>query len=150
MIQQIYPSTPHPYRYELNKDMHFAAAHYVPSEQAGQCAELHGHTYFANITIAGNELDDSGFLVNFSQIKKLVHDRYDHSLLNGHLEFADETKPDSYPTTENVARTICELIQEHLNAMPNKPTCVQVFLRETPTSYVVYRPAAGGAIANVR
>jgi 6-pyruvoyltetrahydropterin/6-carboxytetrahydropterin synthase len=150
MIQQIYPSTPHPYRYELNKDMHFAAAPYVPSEQAGQCAELHGHTYFANITIAGNELDDSGFLVNFSQIKKLVHDRYDHSLLNGHLEFADETKPDSYPTTENVARTICELIQEHLNAMPNKPTCVQVFLRETPTSYVVFRPGAGGAIANVR
>lgn len=145
MIQQIYPSTPHPFRYELNKDMQFAAAHYIPSEQAGDCAKLHGHTYFVNVTIAGNELDESGFLVNFSLIKKLIHDRFDHSLLNGHAEFADEHNPERYPTTENVARTLCEMIQEHLDDMANKPQCVQVFLRETPTSYVVYRPAAGGA-----
>jgi 6-pyruvoyltetrahydropterin/6-carboxytetrahydropterin synthase len=145
MIQQIYPSTPHPFRYELNKDIHFAAAHYVPSELAGDCAKLHGHTYFANLTIVGNELDESGFLVNFSLIKKLIHDRFDHSLLNGHAEFADGDQPERYPTTENVARTLCETIQEHLNGMANKPLCVQVYLRETPTSYVVYRPAAGGA-----
>ena len=31
MIQQIYPVPDHPYEYELNKDMHFAAAHYIPS-----------------------------------------------------------------------------------------------------------------------
>ncbi len=145
MIQQIYPSTPHPFLYELNKDMHFAAAHYIPDERAGNCAELHGHTYFANLTIVGNELDESGFLVNFSLIKKLIHDRFDHSLLNGHAEFAEEDRPDRFPTTENVARTLCELIQEHLNGMANKPLCAQVFLRETPSSYVVYRPAPGGA-----
>lgn len=144
MIQQIYPSVQHSFRYELNKDMHFAAAHYIPSESAGACSSVHGHTYFANVTIAGNELDESGFLVNFSQIKKLIHNRFDHSLLNDHAALFSDEDPSRYPTTENVARIIGELIQEFLDASVNKPKCVQIFLRETPTSYVVYRPYAGG------
>ncbi|MFC0334934.1 6-pyruvoyl tetrahydropterin synthase family protein [Paenibacillus sepulcri] len=145
MIQQIYPSTPHPYQYELNKDMQFAAAHYVPGPGAGHCGNMHGHTYFANVTIAGNELDENGFLVNFSDIKKLIHDRFDHSLLNEHTALFSDKDPDRYPTTEIVARTMFELIQEFLDRMPAKPRCVQIFLRETPTSYVVFRPAAGGS-----
>ncbi|MFC5532070.1 6-carboxytetrahydropterin synthase [Cohnella yongneupensis] len=145
MIQQIYPFVQHPYRYELNKDMQFAAAHYVPSEHAGDCARMHGHTYFANLTIAGDRLDESGFLVNFSTIKKLVHDKFDHSVLNGHSEYFGDDSPERYPTTENVARVLCDIVQSYLDGMDNKPRCVQVFLRETPTSYVIYRPGAGGA-----
>lgn len=146
MIQQIYPSVAHPFRYELNKDMQFSAAHYVPSDNAGKCSSMHGHTYFVNVTIAGNELDESGFLVNFSLIKKLVHDRFDHSLLNGHTELFSDDDPDRFPTTEIVARTLCEIIQDFLDSMTNRPRCVQIFLRETPTSYVVYRPLAGGSL----
>lgn len=140
MLQQIYPTVAHPYRYELNKDMQFAAAHYVPSEEAGKCRRMHGHTYFANVTIAGDSLDSSGFLVNFAEVKKLIHDRFDHTLLNDDAEsFSDET-PDRFPTTEVVARTIAEIVQAHLDRTENKPVVVQVFLRETPTSYVIYRP----------
>lgn len=144
MIQQIYPSTPHPFRYELNKDLQFAAAHYVPSPSAGPCSRVHGHTYFVNVTIAGNELDESGFLVNFSTLKQLIHDRFDHSLLNEHSEVFSDEDPHRYPTTENVARIMSEIIQEYLDKTPNRPQCIQIFVRETPTSYVVYRPFAGG------
>lgn len=139
MLQQIYPQVNHNYQYELNKDMHFAAAHYIPSEKAGVCQNVHGHTYFVNVTIAGDELDDTGFLVNFAKLKKLVHGKFDHTLLNEH-QFFDEKNPDQFPTTEVVARTIYEIIQEELDHLPNKPKCVQVFVRETPTSYVVFRP----------
>ncbi|HZG87135.1 6-pyruvoyl tetrahydropterin synthase family protein [Paenibacillus sp.] len=146
MIQQIYPSVPHPYRYELNKDLQFAAAHYVPSPAAGPCSRVHGHTYFVNVTIAGNDLDDNGFLANFSDIKRWIHDRFDHSLLNDHAEHFQDDDSNRYPTTEVVARTICELVQSHLDRTVNRPRCLQVFLRETPTSYVVYRPMAGGGL----
>ncbi|WP_372663414.1 6-carboxytetrahydropterin synthase [Cohnella sp.] len=146
MIQQIYPSTAHPFRYELNKDMHFAAAHYIPSESAGECSKLHGHTYFANVTIAGNELDESGFLVNFALIKKLIHNRFDHSSLNEHTDLFSDEDPSLFPTTENVARILYEITQELLDGTTNKPQCVQIFLRETPTSYVVFRPHAGRAL----
>ncbi|SFE27242.1 6-pyruvoyltetrahydropterin/6-carboxytetrahydropterin synthase [Paenibacillus catalpae] len=140
MIQQIYPSVQHPFQYELNKDMQFAAAHSIPSEEAGHCARVHGHTYFANVTIAGDELDSSGFLVNFAAIKKLIHNRFDHTYLNDHQDVFDNNDPNRFPTTEVVARTIYEIVQAYLDETSNKATCVQVFLRETPTSYCIYRP----------
>ncbi|WP_214482188.1 6-carboxytetrahydropterin synthase QueD [Bacillus sp. SM2101] len=143
MIQQIYPQVQHPYQFELNKDMQFAAAHFVPHDEAGKCRELHGHTYFVNITIAGDDLNHTGFLVNFQQVKKLIHGKFDHTVMNDHNEIFNDQNPNDFPTTEVVAKKIWEIIQEHLNTLSNSPKCLQVFVRETPTSYVVYRPKAG-------
>ncbi|MDQ0216808.1 6-pyruvoyltetrahydropterin/6-carboxytetrahydropterin synthase [Oikeobacillus pervagus] len=146
MMQQIYPAPYHHFRFELNKDFHFAAAHYIPCEDAGKCRQVHGHTYFANITIVGNELNDSGFLVNFQDLKKLIHQRFDHTLLNEDSLFDDQDS-EKFPTTEIVAKTVAEIIQQHLDQLPNKPKCIQVFLRETPTSYCVYRPISGANLS---
>lgn len=142
MLQQFYPTPSHDFLYELNKDMNFAAAHYVPSTAAGACAKMHGHTYFVNVTVAGDELDESGFLVNFQAIKKLIHKRYDHTVMNDHPEFSAMFNEENYmmPTTEVVARQIWESVESHLQTLPNKPTCLQVIVRETPTSYVVFKP----------
>ncbi len=38
--------------------------------------------YFVNLTIVGDKLDDTGFLVNFSHLKKMIHGKFDHQLLN--------------------------------------------------------------------
>ncbi|HCG74961.1 MULTISPECIES: 6-carboxytetrahydropterin synthase QueD [Staphylococcus] len=135
MMQQIYPSVTHPYQFELNKDFNFSAAHYIPSEDAGKCMRTHGHTYFVNITIAGDTLDHNGFLVNFSDLKKLIHDQFDHYLLNDLTPFKGKS-----PSTEIVAQTIYNMVQDYLSDRDNQPQCVQVYLRETPTSYVVYQP----------
>ena len=135
MMQQFYPSVPHAFRFELNKDMHFSAAHFIPSEDAGKCQEMHGHTYFINITIGGDELDATGFLIDFKQIKNLIHKKYDHSVLNNHPEFKNQ-----FPTTELLAQQIWQSIQQLLQTTDNKPNCLQVIVRETPTSYVVFRP----------
>ena len=135
MMQQFYPTVPHDCRFELNKDMHFSAAHFIPSEDAGKCQEMHGHTYFINITIGGDELDATGFLIDFKQIKNLIHKKYDHSVLNNHPEFKNQ-----FPTTELLAQQIWQSIQQLLQTTDNKPNCLQVIVRETPTSYVVFRP----------
>lgn len=130
-----YPSTPHTCKYELHKDMDFSAAHFIPKDEAGKCKRMHGHTYFVNLTIVGNELDDCGFLIDFKSLKDLIHGRYDHTLLNDHPEYADQ-----FPTTEIVAETIYKITAECLAERANQPKCIQVIVRETPTSYVVYRP----------
>ena len=142
MIQQIYPAPTHDFSYELNKDFHFAAAHSIPHETAGKCQYVHGHTYYANVTIAGEDLNELGFLVNFQTIKKLLHDRFDHGVMNDDEFFSERSN--EFPSTEVVARLMYEIIQEYLDTTENKPTCLQIFLRETPTSYVVYRPKRGG------
>lgn len=74
MLSQIYPQTDHPFSFELNKDMHVSAAHFIPREDAGACSRVHGHTYTMNITIAGDHLDETGFLVNFSTLKNSFMD----------------------------------------------------------------------------
>ena len=138
MLQQFYPTPPHDYRYELNKDMHFAAAHFIPDPSAGVCQRMHGHTYFANITIVGDELDHVGFLIDFKQLKDLVHGVYDHSVMNDHADFQGE----QFPTTERVAAQIWQNIQRALAELPHRPKCFQVLVRETSTSYVRYVPTA--------
>lgn len=143
MLQQFYPSVAHDYRYELNKDMNFSAAHFVPHEDAGKCRNIHGHTYFVNITVAGDQLNDSGFLVDFQLLKKMVHNRYDHRLLNEQQPDFNDYDSNYFPTTEVVARTIWENIQRYLNELANQPKCLQVLVRETPTSYVIFRPKQG-------
>lgn len=160
MLQQIYPQVPHDFSFELNKDMNFAAAHYVPHEGAGACQFMHGHTYFVNITVGGDQLDDQGFLTNFGTLKKLIHGRYDHKVMNHDDEFTTsfDASSDYFPTTENVARNVSEIVQNHLDEEGNMAVCVQVFVRETPTSYIVYRQPyefetrqliAGGEIYNM-
>ncbi len=137
MMQQFYPQTQHSFRFELNKDMHLSAAHFIPHEDAGKCQTMHGHTYFINVTIAGDELDNLGFLIDFKEIKNLVHKKYDHTVLNDHSEFKDK-----FPTTELFAEQVWITIANHLKTLSSHPKCVQVLVRETPTSYVVYRPKA--------
>lgn len=135
MMQQFYPQVQHSYRFELNKDMNFSAAHFIPDEEAGKCQVMHGHTYHINVTIVGNELDSLGFLIDFKQLKNLIHTKYDHSVLNDHPEFKEH-----FPTTERLAEQIGTSIQQVLQQKDNQPVCLQVIVRETPTSYVIYRP----------
>lgn len=135
MMHQFYPSVAHEFQFELNKDLHFSAAHFIPAEAAGKCQKMHGHTYYLNITIVGNKLDNSGFLIDFKQLKELIHKKYDHSVLNDHLEFAQK-----FPTTERLAQQVWESIDQLLKTTGNRPQCLQVIVRETPTSYVVFRP----------
>ncbi|SDW66992.1 preQ(0) biosynthesis protein QueD [Marinococcus luteus] len=143
MIYSYYPQWPHNYRYELNKDMHLSAAHYIPSEDAGKCRRVHGHTYTINVTVVGDELNRNGFLIDFTVLKKWIHKRYDHTLLNDHPEFASEETEAAYPTTEVVAQVIWKTVQQKLDETSNKPKCLQVLVRETPTSYAVFRPKEG-------
>ncbi|WP_054712661.1 6-carboxytetrahydropterin synthase QueD [Bacillus sp. JCM 19041] len=135
MLQQIYPTPDHDFQYELNKDMQVAAAHYIDNPRAGKCQQVHGHTYFINLTIGGDQLDDLGFLVDFKALKQTVHDRFDHTLINEDKLFF--TSP---PSTEKMAETIYDLVEKKLQELENRPTCLQVFVRETPTSYVTFRP----------
>lgn len=130
----IYPVRAHDFKYELNKDMNFSAAHFLPDPNTGKCHRVHGHTYHVNLTIVGDELDDSGLLIDFALLKKVVHDKFDHTLLNDHPEFKDNA-----PSSEKMAEIIHGLITEYMNSLQRPVHCIQVFLRETPTSYVVYR-----------
>ena len=137
MIQQVYPTVNHPYTFELNKDFNFSAAHFIPSEDAGKCMRTHGHTYFVNLTIVGDTLDHNGFLINFSELKRLVHDQFDHYLLNDLPQFKDKS-----PSTEIVAQTILKSYKLILTSMTinlNVYKCIYVKHHQVMLSIVQRR-----------
>lgn len=65
--------------YEIEVEHSFDAAHRVVGHEGGKgkCARLHGHTYGVVVTVAGERLDDTGFLVDFAVVKGLI-DEWDH------------------------------------------------------------------------
>lgn len=89
--------------FELTVHGHFDAAHYL-KEYQGKCANIHGHTWRVEIKIRGNDLDQTGMLVDFSLIKKnlkAITEQLDHVLINDLTCFRETN-----PTAENISRYI--------------------------------------------
>ncbi len=97
--------------YQLHIETEFSAAHNLRGYQ-GKCEKLHGHNYIVEVEVSGNKLDETGMLVDFKVIKNLcieITERLDHGYLND-IEPFDRINP----TTENIARHLCETIQDEL------------------------------------
>ncbi len=100
---------------------------------AGPCEKLHGHNYRIVISYHGEELDDFGMLVDFTDIKicfNKVLERLDHAFLNELPEFEGIS-----PSAENIAR--------HIYTELKKSPFERAFLRdvqvwETPTQAATY------------
>lgn len=104
------------------------AAHRVVGHEGGQgkCARLHGHTYTFTVELEGEELDETGFVVDFGVVKGLL-DRWDHrtllwerdplivSLMGDNFEQQDAgvVRLPFNPTAENLARHVAEAFVQH-------------------------------------
>ena len=109
----------------LTRKVEFSSAHYYWNNQwseeenahaFGKCANRngHGHNYTLEVTVAGEVDPVSGFVVDLKKLKDLMNrhvvDVYDHRHLNHEVpEFADRI-----PTTENMAISIWERLQQPL------------------------------------
>jgi 6-pyruvoyltetrahydropterin/6-carboxytetrahydropterin synthase len=62
----------------------FDAGHRLPNYR-GKCASPHGHTFTAEVLVAGRDLDALGLVVNFGDVKaplkRWIDDQWDHGFL---------------------------------------------------------------------
>ena len=84
----------------------FDAAHFL-KDYKGKCAKIHGHTWNIEIEISGEQLDKTGMLIDFGDIKKIIK-----NILPDH-EFLNEVLPIN-PTAENLSRYFYEKLNEIL------------------------------------
>ncbi len=98
--------------YELKVVSDFAAAHNLRNFR-GKCENLHGHNWKVEVVVRGTELDSSGVVLDFAEIKKVIREllgELDHRYLND-IEFFKEHNPSS----ENIARYLFDKLAERLD-----------------------------------
>ncbi len=70
--------------FKITKEFKWEAAHRLSDGYVGKCASIHGHSYRAQVTLAGLNLDEAGMLMDFSDlkfVKKWINDYWDHALI---------------------------------------------------------------------
>ena len=98
--------------YELKIITEFSAAHNL-RDFRGKCEALHGHNWKVEVVLSGKNLDDSGVVLDFAEVKAATSEimsEIDHRYLN-ELPFFVENNPSS----ENIARYIFHRLQEKMD-----------------------------------
>ncbi|MCU0596908.1 MAG: 6-carboxytetrahydropterin synthase QueD [Desulfobacterota bacterium] len=98
--------------YELKVVSDFAAAHNLRNFR-GKCEQLHGHNWKIEVVLRGTELDESGVVVDFGEVKdavRLILSEIDHKYLNDLPYFTTHN-----PSSENIARYLFEKLGERLD-----------------------------------
>ena len=123
--------------YEVSVEHTFAAGHALRNYK-GKCENVHGHNYRVRVVVRGEQLDETGMLADFVELKRLLRDisePFDHVFLNDIEPFIALN-----PSAENIARYICEQMQERLK-QPNLVEVAEVKVWESDIQSATWRPS---------
>jgi len=124
--------------FEVCVEETFAAGHALRGYR-GKCENVHGHNYRVRVTIQGEQLDSTGLLVDFMELKRILRaivERLDHTFLNDVPPF-DRLNP----SAENMARYFYQEMTQGLAGLsPENPIrLAEVKMWETDTATATYR-----------
>jgi 6-pyruvoyltetrahydropterin/6-carboxytetrahydropterin synthase len=122
--------------FEITVEAGFSSGHYLRNYK-GKCENPHGHNYRVLVTLIGEELDQTGLLLDFKLLKTLLRpvvDRLDHQMINDLEPF---TKLN--PSAENLARYFYEETVRQLSEMTaGRVRIKDCTIFETDTSFARY------------
>ena len=104
----------------VKKRLEISASHQLKLSYHSKCENLHGHNWIIDIYCKSETLNSDGMVIDFTEIKGLVHDALDHKNLNEIFAFN--------PTAENIAKWICLRV----------PHCYKVRVQETEGNEATY------------
>jgi 6-pyruvoyltetrahydropterin/6-carboxytetrahydropterin synthase len=120
--------------YELVIKSHFSAAHNLRNYE-GKCERLHGHNWLVEVFVRADTLAQGGMVLDFRILREetdKVLATLDHQYLND-LPFFQKEEPSS----ENIARSIYEALEERLRPHGLRPHKVTAWESEgAGASYV--------------
>jgi 6-pyruvoyltetrahydropterin/6-carboxytetrahydropterin synthase len=124
---------------------HFSAAHRLHREDWDEeknrrvfdrCNNPHGHghTYGLEVTVEGEIDPETGWVMDFAELKKLVKENVLHRLDRKHLNFDVDFLEGINPTAENIAVGIWRQLEGRVRPA----RLARVVLNETDKNRVVY------------
>lgn len=121
---------------ELVREYRFEAAHFLPKVPEGhRCRRMHGHSFKIDVVIGGQADEESGFLIDFYDLDRVVQpviDSLDHQLLNDIPGLEN-------PTSERLCRHIYDRLAAQLAGL------YSVTVWETTDSRSIYYGPQGPA-----
>lgn len=114
--------------YIISKRMEIAGSHSLKLSYESKCSNVHGHNWIVTVKCASESLDRNGMIIDFTEIKRAVMDKFDHKNINDEM-------PAYYsnPTAENIAHYICSILPY---------CCYEVSVQESEGNIAIYRHSA--------
>ena len=106
--------------YYVQKTIEISAAHNLHLSYESKCEALHGHNWIIVVYCKSETLNEDGMVVDFTHIKRVVKDTFDHKYINDVLTVN--------PSAENIARWICDHIDH----------CYKVSVQESEGNVAIY------------
>ena len=108
----------------ISRTVEFASAHRLHREDwseernrdvFGKCANPygHGHNYVLEVTVCGEADEETGMLVHFQSLKRLLHEEVVAPLDHRHLNHDVPFLAGVLPTSENLIRILWERLSRH-------------------------------------
>ena len=113
--------------YYVHKRMEIAGSHHLNLPYESKCSNVHGHNWIVTVHCRSEKLTEYGMIIDFTHIKKGVHDVLDHHDINTVI-------PDMNPTAENMAKWICDKV----NDMMEVGECWRVTVQESEGNIAEY------------
>ena len=136
----------------VTRKAHFNAAHRLHNPDKsdewnertfGKCnhENWHGHNYKIEVTVAGEPDDESGYVIDLSELMSIIEERViekcDHKNLNMDVDFLEGV----IPSSENLVKAIFEQLEEPIaEASANNGFLYSVRLEETERNSAEYCP----------
>ena len=134
----------------ISRDAHFCAAHKLYNEKwskekneeiFGACANenWHGHNFDMTVTVKGTVDHETGFVMNFKDLNKIVKreilEKVDHKNLNLDVDFMSGR----LPSCENLIVEFWKILEPKIKEVTdNKSVLHCIKLKETNKNYAEY------------
>lgn len=122
--------------FEITVQAGFSSGHYL-RDYYGKCENPHGHNYRVLVTLAGEELEPNGLLLDFKLLKQVLKptvEYLDHRMINELEPFITLN-----PSAENLAKFFFDQTAGELEKLTRGRVRVKdCTLYETDTSFARY------------
>ena len=84
--------------YYIQKTLTISAAHNLTLSYESKCEQLHGHNWVITVYCKAKELNMDGMVTDFTHIKRVVKDTFDHKYINDVLDVNPSEEKIGYVT----------------------------------------------------
>tara|TARA_Y100000004_G_scaffold173473_1_gene211377 strand:- start:4375 stop:4758 length:384 start_codon:yes stop_codon:yes gene_type:complete len=121
-------------KYVIGKRFSFSASHQLNGlPDTHQCSRLHGHNYEIEVVIGSDELDATGFVLDYGElgfVKDYINENFDHRHLNDVMVVNT--------TAENISKLFYDFVSLYLRENFPNVKLIKVIVSETEKTFSSY------------